>query len=103
MSQKFYANPDTRFVFPNKAVGYGPGGPFDYIGHFAKVDHCPIAGTNLRRTCYATGYADTYFSIPASTKIAGKHVSGYFSLDDGAVEFNVMDRHWDRIPVEVRA
>jgi hypothetical protein len=91
MGQRFVAR--ERFEFPNGAVGWRPGGPFDCLGPYAKVQNCPIAGTALRLTCYATGYADTYFSIPACTRYRGKHVVGYFTLEDGAVEFRVMDRH----------
>lgn len=101
MSQKFYADPKARFTFANGAVGYRPGVTMDTLGPYAKVENCPIVGTHLRRTCYATAHADTMFSIPASTKIDGKHISGYFSLVDGGGEggiaFHVMDRHKDRI------
>ena len=93
MGQKFYASPKDTFEFVNGAVGHRPGGPFDCLGPYAKVRNCPIHGTSLRLTCYATGYADTYFSVPACTRYKGKHVRGYFSLDDGAIEFHVMDSH----------
>lgn len=75
------------FTFPNGAIGWRPGGPFDCLGPYAKVERCPIAGTTLTRTCYATGYADTYFSVPAVCKVKGHRVKGYFTLDDGAIEF----------------
>lgn len=82
--QKFAAR--EPFTFPNGAIGWRPGGPFDCLGPFAKVQNCPIAGTDIRRTCYATGYADT-FSVPARTTIGGKTVRGYFTLDNGNIEF----------------
>jgi len=66
---------------------------FDCLGPFAKVQNCPIAGTGIRLTCYATNYADTYFSVPAETRYKGKRIIGYFSMDGGAVEFRVMDSH----------
>ncbi len=69
----------------------------DCLGPYAKVQNCPIHGTALRLTCYATGYADTYFSVPASTRYKGKHVAGYFSMDDGAIEFRPLDKHKDRL------
>ena len=94
--QKFIAR--ESFEFSNGAVGYRPGGPFDCLGPYAKVQNCPIAGTNLRRTCYATGYADTYFSIPARFDYRGKMVRGYFSLDDGAIEFRVFDPDKHKVP-----
>jgi hypothetical protein len=42
----------------------------------------------MRLTCYATGYADTYFSIPAVTRYKGKRIKGYLTTDqDGGAEF----------------
>lgn len=96
-AQKFYASPVDTFAWPNGAIGHRPGGPFDCLGPFAKVVNCPIAGTDLRLTCYATGYADTYFSIPACTRYKGQYVSGYFTQNDGCIEFHVMDRHRARL------
>ena len=97
--QKFYANPRDSFTWPNGAVGYRSGGSFDCLGPYAKVRDCPIAGTTRRATCYATGYADTYFSIPAATRIRGRYVAGYFAIDsDGGIEFRTMDRHKARVP-----
>lgn len=87
-----------RFDFPNGAVGYRPGGPFDCLGPYAKVVNCPIRGTALRLTCYATGYADSFFSIPACTRRRGKHVSGFFTMDDsGGIEFVPMKHHASRL------
>jgi hypothetical protein len=94
MGKKFIAR--ESFTFDNGAIGWSPGGPFDCLGPFAKVNNCPISGTSIRLTCYATGYADTYFSIPACTRYRGEHVRGYLtSTDDGtnSVEFRVMDSH----------
>jgi hypothetical protein len=88
MSQRFIAR--ERFDYPNGAIGWRPGGPFDCLGPYAKVQHCPIAGTDLRRTCYARGYADTYFSVPAETRVKGKRILGFFSLDDGAITFHAV-------------
>lgn len=93
MAQKFYAHPLNTFKFPNGAIGHRTGAMFDCLGPYAKVRNCPIAGTDRRMTCYATGYADTYFSIPACTRIKGKHIRGYFSLDDGNITFNPMNSH----------
>jgi hypothetical protein len=99
-SQKFYASQNDTFTWSNGAIGHRPGGPFDCLGPYAKVRNCPIHGTNLRLTCYATGYADTYLSIPACTRYRGKHISGYFTSENGDVVFRVMDRHKDRISGE---
>jgi hypothetical protein len=100
-TQKFYADPNASFEFPNKAIGYRPStGPMDCLGPYAKVTNCPIAGTKLRLTCYATGYADTWFSVPACTRHKGKHISGYFALDNGAITFRVLNKHRDRLPID---
>ena len=93
MSQKFYASANDTFTSPNGAVGYRPGGPFDCLGPYAKVLNCPIKGTTVRLACYATGYADTYFSVPACTRYRGKHVRGYFTHDEEGIVFHVMDSH----------
>lgn len=99
--QKFYGR--ERREFSNGAVGYAPGGPFDCLGPYAKVTNCPIAGTSLRLTCYATGYADTFFSVPAATRIRGRYVGGYFTLTDtGGCEFRPLDKFKNRIPEECR-
>jgi hypothetical protein len=66
----------------------------DCLGPFAKVRNCPVVvdGREVTRlTCYATSYADTYFSVPAATQYRGKHVRGYFACEEAGVEFRVMD------------
>lgn len=94
--QKFIAR--EPFQFSNGAVGWRPGGPFDCLGPWAKVQNCPIHGTELRRTCYATGYADTYFSIPAVTRVKGKRVTGYLTQTDaGGAEFRPHNGELDKI------
>lgn len=85
MGQHFMAV--EPFAFPNGATGYRPGGPFDCLGPYAKVVNCPVEGLSRRYTCYASGYADTMFSIPANTRIRRMHVKGYFSLDNGMIQF----------------
>jgi hypothetical protein len=88
--QRFVAR--ERFAFSNGAIGWRPGGPFDCLGPYAKVQNCPIDGTTLRRTAYATGYADTYFSIPARCTVGGRTIRGFFTVDsDGAVTFCPMN------------
>jgi hypothetical protein len=92
--QKFIAR--EKYEFSNGAIGYRPGGPFDCLGPYAKVLNCPIHGTDLRRACYATGYADTYFSIPACTRVKGKYVSGYLTQDgNGGCEFRPHTCHYE--------
>lgn len=94
--QKFIAR--EAFQFSNDATGYRPGGPFDCLGPFAKVSNCPIEGTSIRRTAYATGYADTAFSVPACTRYKGRYIGGFFTLNDGAIEFRPYDRFRHLLP-----
>lgn len=87
-----------KFQFSNGAIGWRPGGPFDCLGPYAKVQNCPIHGTNERRTCYATGYADTWFSVPAYTKYKGRYIGGYLTQDgEGGCIFRTYDRFKDRL------
>jgi hypothetical protein len=95
-NQKFYASSDT-FTWPNGAIGHRPGGPFDCLGPFAKVRNCPVDGTDLRLTCYATGYADTFFSIPACTQHRGRYVGGFLTVEDGNVKFCPLTRYRTRL------
>ena len=90
--QKFYAHPTDTFTWPNNAVGHRSGSTFDCLGPFAKVVNCPIEGTNLRRTCYAQDYADTFFSVPAQCKVKGLVVSGYFKIEDNNCVFVPYDK-----------
>jgi hypothetical protein len=87
MCQRFHASGDT-FTWPNGAVGHRPGGPMDCLGPYAKVRNCPVAGESRRYTCYAQNYADTYFSVPAATRIRGKYIRGYFTTDDNGISFH---------------
>jgi hypothetical protein len=91
--QKFIARESTRRVELNGAVSFGPGGPFDCLGNWAKIQNCPIHGTEFRRTCYATAYADTHFSIPAVCTVRGKRVVGYLTGTETGPEFRAMDSH----------
>jgi len=91
--QRFAAR--EPFQFANNATGYAPGGPFDCLGPYAKVTNCPIHGTDIRRTVYATGYADTYFSIPARTTVKGKTVKGYLTTTDETGERGIEFRPYN--------
>lgn len=91
MTQKFYASPTDTFMWPNGAIGHRSGESFDCLGPYAKVRNCPIDGTNLRLTCYAQGYADTHFSVPAATRFGGKRIKGFFTVRDEGVIFVPMD------------
>jgi hypothetical protein len=66
----------------------------EWIGgpSLARINNCRLdnlAG-DMRRTVYITGEANTYFSIPAVTKLAGKSVRGYVTGDDDG---NLVFRH----------
>lgn len=91
MAQVFRADPETAQTYPNGAVGLAPGGPMDCIGHYAVVRNCPIYGTADRLTCYATGYADTVWTVPACTRKRGKHVKGYFTHEAEGPVFHPMN------------
>ena len=83
--------------FSNGAVGWRPGGPMDCLGPYAKVRNCPIMVDGVevgRRTCYATGYADTFFSVPACTRWKGWYVGGYFTNE---CEFHPYERFKERL------
>ena len=99
MAQKFYASPTDTLTHPNGAIAHRTGGAFDCLGPYAKIRNCPITlgGVEVARlTAYATGYADTAFSVPACTRYKGRHIAGYFTTDDDGAQFRVMDRHADR-------
>ncbi len=81
MGQVFHADKNCSFEWKNGAIGYRSGSMFDCLGPFAKVVNCPVEGEEKRYTCYATSYPDTFFSIPANTRIRGKYVKGYFTTD----------------------
>jgi hypothetical protein len=86
--QRFASERMPSIVWKNGAGGHRPHGalPFDTLGPYAKVVKCPIEGTDLRLTCYATAHADTFYSVPACTRFHGKYVTGFFMLhDDGPV------------------
>lgn len=94
MSQRFYAAERDTLVCNNGAIGHRTGSAFDCLGPFAKVRNCPVVidGKEVARlTCYATGYADTYFSVPACTRKKRRYVKGYFTMTDAGIEFRVMD------------
>ena len=93
--QKFVAR--EPFTFPDGAIGWRPGGPFDCLGPYAKVEHCLIDGTSLRRTVYATGYADTFFSVPACTRYHGHYLGGFLTMKDESPLFVPYARFRDRL------
>lgn len=55
----------------------------------ARINNCrleTLAG-DMRRTVYITGEPDTFFSIPAVTRIMGCRVRGYVTSEDGELVF----------------
>lgn len=93
-AQKFYADLSQPFAFDNGAIGYRSGGSFDCLGPYAKIKNCPIVGIKeLRLTCYATGYADTYWTVPACTRHKGKYISGYFTYITDDIAFVPSPKH----------
>jgi len=104
--QRFIAR--ERFEFANGAIGYRPGGMMDCLGPYAKVQNCPIVGLEgakrNRYTAYAQGYADTFFSVPAATRIKGKVIKGYFTQTDpdsycgnGGLEFRPFNGELEKL------
>lgn len=94
MAQKFIARDKREEA--NGATSWATGGPFDCLGHFAKIQNCPIeiGGAIVDRlTCYATGYADTMWSVPACTRKRGRYVSGFFTYRDDGPAFIPHDKH----------
>lgn len=94
MGQRFIAR--DRREFSNGAIGWAPGGPFDCIGPYAKVQNCPVMLDDAeigRYTCYATRHADSMFSIPACTKVLGTHIGGFFTTDGGSPVFHPHGRY----------
>lgn len=87
MSQKFYAHPDHTFAWPNGAIGYRPGGNFDSLGPYAKVQNCPVQGTKLRLTCYASWYGTGSGEVPANTRYKKKYVAGHFAIVNDNIVF----------------
>jgi hypothetical protein len=90
VSQVYYACPKDTVRYDNGAIGFGPGKGLtaNPVGHFAKVKNCPVDGAKRRYTCYATGPADTYFSMPAETRINGKTVKGFFMAESEGPTFH---------------
>lgn len=58
----------------------------DWMGgpSLAAIEHCRLPGIegDMRRLVEITGEPDTWFSIPATCRIADCHVRGFVSNDD---------------------
>lgn len=92
--QKYRA--DTSKPQPDGSIRWSAewmGGPT-----LAKIVNCRIDGSEKRLTVYVTGEPDTYFSVPAATRVRGRYVAGYITGDDnGNLYFCAMDRHKNRL------
>lgn len=60
----------------------------DWMGGptLSKVEDCPCEDGKAR-TVYVTGHPDTYFSVPAATRVRGQYVAGFISYDDAGPRF----------------
>lgn len=67
--------PDGAIVWRSRWIGGTP---------IAKVENCRLDNLvgDMRAMVYATGDADTVFSIPAVCQLLGKRVKGYLTGDD---------------------
>lgn len=75
---RYYFRKSEGCAQPNGSILYRTPGPFASV---AAVGNCPCAD-GQRRMVYATGEPDTFFSIPAATRVRGKWVSGFLTTAD---------------------
>ena len=55
----------------------------------------------VRVKCYrynGSFAADTFFSVPANTRVAGRYVHGYVTSDHDGLEFRIHDSCRNRLP-----
>lgn len=78
----YFDRAQTPRTYPNGSRVFRTPGPFSSI---ARVENVPCAD-GKRRTFDASGEPDTYFSLPGSVRVNGKHVSGFVSFDSGAID-----------------
>ena len=71
----------------------------DCIGPYAKIENCQIYGTDIRVTAYASGYPDTFFSVPARCSYKRKYIGGYFMARDEGPVFVAYNRFANRLSV----
>lgn len=67
----------------------------------AAVTNCDVRPggreMGLRYSVEVTGEPDTWFSIPAVTRIGGKRITGYLTYNDGIIHFRPHDMYHDFI------
>ena len=72
---RYYPDPKNTTKYPDGSILFRTPAPFSSV---AKVENC-LCPDGRRRTVWATGEPDTFFSIPAIVKVRGKNVSGYLT------------------------
>ena len=77
---RYYFDKAHGMGMPNGSIRYLTGAPFRSL---AAVGNCPCAD-GRRRMVYATGEPDTFFSVPAATRVKGKWVSGFLTMEGTA-------------------
>lgn len=92
---KIYIDPQDTKEFLNGAVGTAPFGKTnkEKLGHLFKVTNCPVRGTNLKRTCYATRPGVKQGEVLAIFWINERRITGKFSLTEEGVEFILDEKY----------
>ena len=87
-----YVDERTAHKHPNGSVTFMAGA----FGTLSKVTNCPVPmfGPDVRRTVRATGYADTFFSVPAECSFRGKTVRGYLTTTKDPDGFEFRPYHY---------
>ena len=73
-------------------------------GLYRPYGHRLLCSDGVIRAARLSATADTFFSVPASLRVNGKHVSGYMTVDEGpdgatrAYTFRHHDKHADKLP-----
>ena len=70
---RYYFDKSQGMKMPNGSIRHLSPGPFSSL---AAVENCPCAD-GKRRMVYATGEPDSFFTVPAATRVKGKWVSGF--------------------------
>ena len=75
---RYYFDKSQGMTLPNGSIRYLS--PFPFLS-LAAVGHCPCLD-GKRRMVYATGEPDSFFTVPAATRVKGKWVSGFLTMAD---------------------
>ncbi len=82
MGIKYHAAAEFTEHANGSRVHYTPGA----FASVAKVTNCPCED-GKRRTVYASAEPDTFFSIPALTRVHSKTVAGFLTTDNDGWKF----------------